>query len=157
MVVGAAALGLRLLLDLDLRRDKKHEAFIERWSKPQARIPEGVSICRDATAAIDISDGLAQDLLHLCNASGVGALVHTHKLPRLDQHAEVAREVGEDGLALALSGGEDYELLFTYPERAEPPIPCTNIGSIESGEELHLVDANGEKVNILRRGYEHFL
>lgn len=105
-----------------------------------------------ASAMIDISDGLSTDLGHLCEESGVGAIVDAGALPTLP---------GEQGLQFALHGGDDYELLFTArPSRRIPPkiagVTVTRIGEIIRGERMNLVRPYGATEDLQPRGWEHF-
>ena len=113
--VGDAALGLRLLTDepsANADSTAVHD-LTERFLQPTARVAVGRALAaqRLATAMIDVSDGLLQDLGHLCEASHVGALVEADLLPLSDAYRAV---VGSD-CTPALTGGEDYELLFSAP------------------------------------------
>lgn len=151
--LGAAALGLALL---QAGKPELGPAFVARWRAPRARLAEGLQLAASASAAIDISDGLLQDLEHLCRASGAGAELWADRLPLLPGHDEVAQKLGLDGLSLALSGGEDYELLFTQAA-PEPPagVAATAIGRIVA-EGVTVLDAQGKPLEIERRGYRHF-
>jgi len=100
---------------------------------------------------IDVSDGLSTDLSHICEESGVGAVVEAASVP-------VARGAT---LALALNGGEDYELLFTAPAKARVPkkiggVRTTRIGAIVRGSEMFLEDARGRRSQLKPQGWEHF-
>jgi len=109
-------------------------------------------------AMIDISDGLATDLGHLCTAGGIGAEVLADNVPI---HPDVTAEPAGH-LAAALTDGEDYELLFTLPEnqaarlceRQPLAAPVTRIGTIVSGRDVTLVHADGRR-EPLRGGWEH--
>jgi thiamine-monophosphate kinase len=84
------------------------------------RLEAGRTLARLAgarAACIDLSDGLAGDLAHLTDASGVGAEIDAARLPLPRGFARAAAKLGEDPLALAVAGGEDYELLFGLPDR----------------------------------------
>ena len=118
--------GLELVRDSSLRSPKKTSllqrpsmgSLVQRQFYPIPRIAEGrlFSNKRMANAMIDLSDGLASDLRHICEESRVGAVVEEECLPLSDALVEYAREVRKDPLKYALTGGEDFELLFTVPE-----------------------------------------
>jgi thiamine-monophosphate kinase len=127
--VGAAALGWRLL-DAGLGEAPEERVFVERWRRPRARFDLASRLGGVATAAIDISDGLLADLGHLAAASGVGATVHVEALPTEPGFADVAPRVRGDAAELALTGGEDYELLFTAPSGRVPRGLATRIGTV---------------------------
>ena len=94
-------------------------SLIRRHHRPTARIAEGrfLAMKRLASAAIDVSDGLSGDLRHLCEQSGVGAEIYLSMLPISPACHTYAQRRRLDPARLALSGGEDYELLFTVPPR----------------------------------------
>lgn len=105
-----------------------------------------------ASAMIDTSDGLSVDLQHICDESGVGAVVYAGSLPRLP---------GPDGLKLALHGGEDYELLFTAAQRVKVPtaiagVGVTRIGEIVSERDVRVAGADGRMQRLKQAGWEHF-
>jgi len=114
-----------------------------------------------ATACLDISDGLSSDLAHLCENSGVRAEVDAARLPL----HPLAQELGEDaGLAAALHGGEDYELLFTARAEVKMPrmlggVAITRIGRIVAKRKnaplMTLIAANGTRTALAARGWEH--
>jgi thiamine-monophosphate kinase len=159
---GSAAAGLEMLTkNLQFgaeTADYLRGAFV----RPRPRVKEGQLLLKQGvTTAIDTSDGLLADLRHVCEASGVGAEVNTGLLPI---HPAIGRHFGERTLELALSGGEDYELLFTAKKEivervmAEMDYPVTAIGKITSGEagQIRLSDADGKPVKINKTGWEHF-
>jgi thiamine-monophosphate kinase len=112
---------------------------------PQPRIAVGLALLRRrlATAAIDLSDGLSTDLTHLCRESGVGAEISAAALPI----HPLAIPAGPDrSLALALNGGEDYELLFAAPPNLRLPrtiagVRITRIGRLVRGATISIVDS----------------
>lgn len=125
---GERALGLRLIQDAV--KDPAGAPFIESWRRPTPRIRAGIALRGVASAAIDISDGLVQDLGHLCVASRVGAQIDLATLPVSPAFRHTAATlvpVGGDPILLALYGGEDYELLYTAA--MDDPV-AQNIGTL---------------------------
>ena len=151
--VGGATLGLQAMLR---QEQADHLAFVHRWQRPVARVHEGRAIASFATACIDISDGLLQDLGHVCDASGVGADVEISALPLLEGHHDHARNLGVDGFAAALTGGEDYELLFTAPSSTTVDVACTRIGVIVEARGVRAFDSSQKQVQFASYGHRHF-
>lgn len=127
---------------------------------PEPRLAAGRQLRGAATAAIDVSDGLSTDLMHLCRESGLGATVEEAALPI---HPLAAR--WKDGLELALDGGEDYELLFTAAAKVRVPrrmagAPVHRIGTMRTagrkGAVVVLKGREGTERRIEARGWEHF-
>jgi len=136
---------------------------------PTPRVMEGRAIAATglATAMIDLSDGLASDVAHICERSKVGVRVEAGRLPISPATRVVAQALGRDPISFALFGGEDYELLFTVPpDRVEElmtivgqaiGIPLTEIGEIvPAAEGRTLVLADGGKVSLEPGGWDHF-
>jgi thiamine-monophosphate kinase len=135
---------------------------------PTPRVPEGQAIgaTRAATAMIDLSDGLASDVGHICELSRVGVLVEAARLPISPATRAVAEALGRAPVAFALFGGEDYELLLTAPaERigeliaavGQTGTPLTDIGEIvpaAAGRTLLLAD--GRTIPLEPGGWDHF-
>ncbi|HKU44922.1 MAG TPA: thiamine-phosphate kinase [Polyangiales bacterium] len=151
-VLGAAGLGLALLL---AGTPERGPAFVEHWRRPQARIAEGRALAGVASAAIDVSDGAIQDLGHLCAASGVGAQLNAAALPTAPGFSELATELGHVPLDLALTAGEDYELIYTLPPGAASGTG-TRIGRITEQPGIALRDEQGRVLQLRPRGYRHF-
>lgn len=155
--VGSAALGLALLKAvIDDRSEPNVRHCIERWRRPVARLDIGRQLHGHATACIDISDGLLQDLSHLCQASGVGAEVRTDRLPLPSGFDALAARVDADPLGLAFGHGDDYELLFTARPDATVAQIATPIGHITSEPGIRVVDEDGSLVDVPPTGYQHF-
>ncbi len=117
--LGGAAAGLIVSQQRAIRQsldDATAAAALADLRSPTPRVAAGQWLARHgATAAIDISDGFAADLGHLCGASRVGARVEAADLPIAPHAVTIAQKVGRDPLDLAVRGGEEYELLFTLP------------------------------------------
>lgn len=150
--LGDSAAGLKALLEA-LPETPLTKALIRRHYHPVPRIAEGrqIAACTKAGAAMDLSDGLASDLRHILKASGCGAGIDLKALPLSAELLEFCREYGADPLELALCGGEDYELLFTLRPGCAPPLPCTCIGRITSGDQLIWEGSERDF-----KGFEHF-
>jgi thiamine-monophosphate kinase len=159
---GGAAAGLEMLTKKLRFKSPVARYFKNAFLHPIPRIAEGQLLVKHGiAAAIDISDGLLADLRHICEASHVGARLITDLLP---VHNMVKANFKERALALALGGGEDYELLFTGSAGLIKKVkdglhcPVTAIGEITAVEpgKISLVNAAGKPVKIGRMGWAHF-
>ena len=148
-VIGDAYLGL-----IELQNDPKSEKNVNSYLYPKARIDLGLGLIDLATAAIDISDGLIQDLELICNASGVGAEIYFEKIPTSKNNKTLE----------LINSGDDYELCFTADEDKLDQIiklsktlniPLTEIGRITSSREFILYDKDLKPMNPAS-GYKHF-
>ncbi len=158
---GDAALGLSILQEkLKSKQDIDHGHYlIRRFTKPTAHAELGRRLVGKATAAIDVSDGLYADLSKLLEASGVGGEIEVLDLPLSDF---LRREVSlDDGIGLALGGGDDYELCFTAPDDSittldeQAGVPVTRIGKVTLGPELSCL-RDGKPMSYHDTGYLHF-
>jgi len=160
--IGDAAAGLRLLTDpADV---PNADALIARYRLPQPRVTVGPRLVGLATAAIDVSDGLVADLAHICETSAVAATVQAADVP-LSRALRAAMAGDILSLPDALTGGDDYELLFCAPPTAhdalialgaELDVPVTPIGEITSGHDVTVIDENSTPVVLPRAGHTHF-
>ncbi len=123
--------------------------------RPQLALGEALGQAKRA-AALDVSDGLARDLHRLCAASKVGAWIDAEALPYASRFSDLCETIGEDPLALALSGGEDYVLLFTLPAQSAPPdeFSCTRIGEI-TRERTVRIRSGGVRRTLDPLGWDH--
>ncbi|HRI65246.1 MAG TPA: thiamine-phosphate kinase [Polyangium sp.] len=128
------------------------------FRRPVARIREGLAARDVATAGIDVSDGLAQDVGHIAQSSGVRVVLDASKLVTSELE-RAARLVGADPLALALHGGEDFALVMTVPS-GQVPEGFVSVGRVlakENGRGDVVLDrGDGEFVVVERRGWDHF-
>lgn len=163
--LGDAAAGLMLLQGR--ARDERatpaqRQALIDAFHLPESRVRAALRLRQLASAAIDISDGLASDLGHIARASGLGAVVKVDALPLSEAFRALIPP--QDRLALALGGGDDYELCFTVPSdhtemleqqmrEAGTPVAC--IGHIAAGRDVRW-QRDGETLDLNVRGYNHF-
>ena len=167
---GESRAGLELIRRPDLMQSSLYrEKLIERHLCPQPRLVEGRLLAHSGqvTSMIDVSDGVIGDLFHICKASGRGAEVEAAKLPVSPGVYEAARAAGADWLEWVLSGGEDYELLFTSSPKAvgslrkmlldETGTFCTQIGTITAGDgDVRVRLDNGRLLYPSRTGWDHF-
>jgi len=165
--LGDAALGLRSLrgqlADLPAAR---RDFLVDRYRLPRPRIALGGALAAQAlaTAAIDVSDGLVADLGHICETSGLGAVVEAARLP-LSAAAAAACAAQPALLQAVLGGGDDYELLFAAPPDAAAALaalagrlglPLTVIGRMTEGAGVRVEDAAGLEVRVASAGFRHF-
>ena len=126
--------------------------LLQRHLMPSARKPGAWA--KKATAMIDISDGLLIDLGRLCAESKRGARIYAERIPISNEMKAVARALGKDPMTFAMTGGEDYELLFTSDANA-PVRGAMRIGDVtRSGTVLVLSDGTEKRFG--HEGYQHF-
>ena len=160
--LGGAAAGAEMLTK-KLQFDPEATASLKgAFLHPYPRIAEGQLLVKQGMkTAIDISDGLISDLSHICKASQVGARIEVDRVPI---QPAVKANFGDRALELALSGGEDYELLFTGSADVINKVtmavscPITVIGEIVADKlgEITLFDSKGNPFNLRKTGWEHF-
>jgi thiamine-monophosphate kinase len=167
--LGDAAAGLELLIHPEARVDAAYAEFARtRLVTPTPRVAVGQHIGAShlATAMMDVSDGLASDLAHICDNSQVGARVSAEQLPVLPENRKLALAQRGDEWSFALRGGEDYELLFTAPAAAANTLadeithatgcPVSIIGTILSADEgRQLILPDGRSVPLEPGGWDH--
>ncbi len=163
---GGSAAGLFALRHRDDAREK-FPGLVEAYLRPKPRVLAGRILGeRGVSAMEDVSDGIAPDIRDICSESGLGCEIRVELIPVSNELEELAREASIDPLRWALSGGEEYELLFTAsPGRFEGvlktleelKIPASRIGVMSSaGERCLAVTARGETIELEGMGYDHF-
>lgn len=171
--LGAAYMGLQVL-----EREKEvfkanpsiqpdldgHDYIIERQLKPEAR-KDVIGFLKELdvvpTSMIDISDGLASEIIHICKASKVGCHIYDEKIPIDAKTSMTAIDFNLDPSTCALNGGEDYELLFTIKQEDFDKIKgnpnMTVIGHITNEQEgIYFIDKNGSAISLKAQGWSHF-
>jgi thiamine-monophosphate kinase len=165
---GNAAAGLRLARSGAARRadlaPSDRDFLVAAYRDPQPRVELGLALVREygATAAIDVSDGLGIDAGRLARASSARAVLEADRVPISSPLAAFSRAEGLDPIELALSGGDDYELLFTVPPLRAAPlppagpggVPLSRIGRIEQGEGAVLRSPAGDR-DVALLGHDH--
>ncbi|HLF66357.1 MAG TPA: thiamine-phosphate kinase, partial [Gammaproteobacteria bacterium] len=157
--LGDAGLALQYLQKKITLPESVARAVLPKLNRPEAQVKLGLALAGAAHAAIDISDGLAQDLGHILLASGVGADIYLDQLPLSKSMTQALSRV--DAENLALSAGDDYQLCFTLaPDQPliiqlTPTFQLTRIGEItdRSGLRIH---QNGQLITPQILGWQHF-
>jgi thiamine-monophosphate kinase len=150
--VGLAAAGLRALEGAKLADDPRMQPAVAAWRTPRALVESGRAMGLLATAAIDVSDGLARDLGHLAEASGLSAVLDEDALLADSELVAAAEALGAPAIDLALHGGEDYALVAT----SAAALPgFRRIGQMREGRGLALRTAAGERP-VEPVGFDHF-
>jgi thiamine-monophosphate kinase len=164
--LGASAGGLRLL-QAGQRPGSGSPRLFEAHLRPLPRVAEGAAlVAAGLRCGMDVSDGLLGDLTHICERSGVGAVIRTDRVP---VEPELSAAFGTEALGLALGGGEDYELLCAGPPAlvehaalslASLGTPLTIVGELipppATDPLVCLVDAAGQRVAVERTSWDHF-
>jgi thiamine-monophosphate kinase len=159
--IGDAALGLGVIRGAIAASPADGAYLAGRYRLPEPRLALGRRLRGIASAAMDVSDGLIADLAHLASASNCGATIELARVPL----SLAARGLGDRYLSACVTGGDDYELLFTAsPERAgaiadiarDMDLPLTAIGDTTSGTGVSVLDSDGNTVSFDRGGYRHF-
>jgi thiamine-monophosphate kinase len=167
--LGDAALGLALLreprraaawgLSVDMVEHLKH-----RYRRPQPRLALAGALREHASAAMDLSDGLAKDLARLCRASGCAGQVRMADLP-LSPSAASTVAADRSQYEAVLAGGDDYEILASVPPQGEAAfqrasaaagIAVTRIGSLTGGSGISIETEDGGRLDLARSGWDHF-
>jgi thiamine-monophosphate kinase len=159
---GSAAGGLAMLIQKNKMSKKDTAYFRNAFLHPIPRLGEGQILAKNGiSAAIDTSDGLLSDLRHICEASKVSARIVTGDVP---VHDFLKKNFKEKALEMALTGGEDYQLIFTGKAEAIHKIkklleiPVNIIGEITGGKpgKIEITDAAGKSVKLKNTGWTHF-
>ncbi len=157
--LGDSGAGLKVLLG-DLSRSEEGDYLIGKHLRPMPRLAEGRKLLATGSvgAMMDVSDGIASDLVHILRASGVGAEVEMTALPLSPELERICLREGWDKYTLAASAGEDYELLLTAPEEIAEKVdfPLYKIGKIVAGKAEIGWLKESKKIEFNTKGFTHF-
>jgi len=165
--LGDGHLGLKVLRGTLMGLEPDQSQFLrQRYQLPDPRVALGQALAasRRVHAAMDISDGLIADLGHICRASQCGAVIRANQVP-LSGAAAAALAEDLDLLPGILSGGDDYELLFTAPAAAAKAIrdlgaahdsAIAEIGEVVAGSGVRVLDRDGTEIAFAQGGFRHF-
>ena len=163
--IGDAALGLAIRNGAKWQLSAtQRDHLLLRYLLPQPRNALAETILHEASAAMDVSDGLVGDLAKLCRVSGVAATIDTARVP-LSDAAQAVIAADPAALETALTGGDDYEILCTVPPAKvdrfrvaamAAKVAVTPIGMIEAGEGARFRDAKGQELSFRRGSFSHF-
>ena len=164
--IGDAALALAIARagDNEQLAAPEYEYLLDRLRRPEPRVALGQNLIGLASAAIDISDGLAADLGHLCRASAIGAEIKTESIP-VSAAARNCLAAPTYGMDVILGGGDDYELLFTVSSSAAGKViaagemsdcKVTRIGRTNAENVVRFVGPDGKQMEIEKPGWGHF-
>lgn len=169
--IGDAALGLKFIAgELPGLPANLGGALAERYRYPRARSELGRHLVGIAHGVADVSDGLVADVGHICVASNVSAVVDASRVP-VSLAVRAAISTNPDLLAVALTGGDDYELVFTVPPASADAVraisealnaPLTAIGHVDelnskgSAADVRVLGVDGRPIHLGTRGYQHF-
>jgi len=163
--VGDGALGLRVRSGALSPNPRAAKFLRDRYLVPEPRLALAPVVRRFATSAMDVSDGLVGDLAHICEVSGVTAVVHADRVP-LSPAAKAALAADPALQSLILNGGDDYEILATVPPKSAAAyaaaanaagVPVTQIGEILAGKgPPSVIGAGGKPIVLAAASHTHF-
>ncbi|WP_419904179.1 thiamine-phosphate kinase [Kiloniella sp.] len=166
--LGDSGAGLKILTgEIDVKNTSFREELIKRYRLPQPRMALGVQLLNQqlTNTAMDVSDGLLADLSHITNSSDVAAILFEENLPLSNAFTNLMIGNADLKTELAVTGGDDYELLFTADRIHRDKITelsnilslkITRIGEITEGRGVSLIRKNGEEFSITETGWKHF-
>ncbi len=168
--LGMAALGFCVGAALRGRPSSDTRPFILAQRRPEPRLHLGLLLAaqKSVHALIDVSDGLVQDLGHICDASTVSAVIEYDKIPRVKNFENICDKLGIDERKILMAGGEDYELLFTMKDRDAERVSklaskigekITRVGRVEKRiskrKAVRVCNADGREILITKSGFDH--
>ena len=161
--IGDAGAGLAVL-NAGVGHSRDNAFLVRRYQVPSPRLSVGAALRGVANAALDISDGLIADLGHISETSRVGISIDAARIPR-SAALENLKGHSIEAIAAAATAGDDYEIAFTAPAlyreaiariAQQTEVPITEIGRVEQGAGVRLLDSSGAEIPVSRSGYRHF-
>ncbi len=149
--LGNGRAGLRLFQEGIDGFEKVRKHYLE----PKAQLKTALKISPFVNSMIDVSDGLAPEIKHICNQSKCGAIIYKDKVPISDEVRAAAEKLGEDEYDYALFGGEDFELVYTVSKENLEKVNGFLVGEITKNKKISLF-SNGKESAIEEKGYDHF-
>lgn len=149
--IGNGRAGLRIFQE----KLKGFEDVRKKYLEPKSQLGTALEIAPYVNSMIDISDGLAPEIKHICDESKCGAVIYKEKIPIKDEVRDVAKNLKEDEYDYALFGGEDFELVYTVPEKHLGKIKGFLIGEITKDRTIRISSKDKEKF-VAKKGYDHF-
>lgn len=165
--LGDSACGLDIIFGNVTAKDSLSNYFCAAHFKPRPHIPEGRILAgsKCVSAMIDVSDGLASDIAHICEESKTGALIFEKDIPFSEKMKEIASRINKNIIDYALFGGEDYCLLAVVPQDKkgelksvfrEKKMNLFEIGKITEGNIIEIESLTGERKTVSKKGFTHF-
>ncbi|MCK4995740.1 MAG: thiamine-phosphate kinase [Thermoplasmatales archaeon] len=150
--LGNGKAGLRLFQENLKGFEKVRKSYLE----PKAQLDRALKIAPYINSMIDVSDGLAPEIRHICDESKCGAIIYKDKIPIDDEVRDVAKALDEDEYDYALFGGEDFELVYTVSKDNLDKVNGFLVGAITENKEA-LLSFKGKEKKLSESGYDHFL
>jgi thiamine-monophosphate kinase len=148
------------------RIDAEAALVVSRYRVPEPPMPFAASVAALASAAMDVSDGLVIDAGKIAAASGVAIRLDAESVPLSSAGHSFVRKHGNEGLARLITGGDDYQILFTAPPEArgrvlaagrEAGVAVALIGDVEAGAGVRVIGSGGTELDVSRAGHSHSL
>lgn len=149
--IGNGRAGLRVFQE----KLKGFEDVRKNYLEPKAQLKKALEIAPYVNSMIDISDGLAPEIKHICDESKCGAIIYKEKIPVKEVVRKVAGALGEDEYDYALFGGEDFELVYTVPKEYLGKIKGFLVGEITKDRQIK-ISSRGKEKFMTKKGYDHF-
>jgi thiamine-monophosphate kinase len=149
--LGNGRAGLRLFQEKINGFEKAKKDYLE----PKSQQKIAMKLAPYANSMIDVSDGLAPEIQHICSESRCGAIIYKDKIPIKDEIRQVAKTLDEDEYDYALYGGEDFELVYTVSKDNIDKVKGYLVGEITKNKRLKIITNKKEEI-IIKQGYDHF-